>query len=67
MKLDKKFQTAKDIVIPKGTRVVYVSKMRQEVSNMASVMMSVGAHKHYDWLMHFDDALGSGLIEEIKG
>jgi hypothetical protein len=62
----KKFQTAKDIVIPKGTRVVYIGKMRQEITNVASVLMGVGKHAHFDWMMHFDDALEAGLIEEVE-
>jgi len=62
---EKKYQTAKDILIPKGTRVVRVSKMSQQVNNMATVLMGVGKNAHYDWLMYFEDAVATGMIEEV--
>jgi len=59
------YRTAKDIVIPAGTRVVYVRQMRHEVTEMAIAMVTLGDFRSFDWLMSFDDAIVAGLIEEI--
>jgi hypothetical protein len=60
-----KYRTTKDIVVPKGTHVVFVNHMRQDVVRAASAVVGVGKDMHYDWLMYFDDALESGLIEKV--
>ncbi|MET0651054.1 MAG: hypothetical protein ABWY63_00955 [Hyphomicrobiaceae bacterium] len=62
----RRFRTVKDILIPAGTRVVYIARMKQEVLRTAQVIVSAGPDKHYEWLMHWDDALENGLIEEVK-
>lgn len=64
-KATRQFQTAKPIIIPKGTKVVFVNKMHQSVVNMAQAVVGVGKDAHFDWLMYFDDALETGLIEEV--
>ena len=62
----RKFRTTKDILIPAGTNVVYVARMKQDVVRMAQAIVKAGPHQHYEWLMHFDDAVSRKLIEEIK-
>jgi len=61
-----KYQTTKDIFIPKGTSVVYVGRMRQEVERTAQAFIPAGPNMHYEWLMYFDDALKIGLIEKVE-
>lgn len=62
----RRFRTTKDIVVPKGSPVVYIGRMKQDVERMVQVIVKAGPHKHFDWLMHFDDALEAGLIEEVE-
>ena len=61
----KKYQFAKDVVIPRGTHVMYVKHMRQDVVAAATALVGIGKDMHFDWLMYFDDALEAGLIEEV--
>jgi hypothetical protein len=60
---NKQYKTVNDIVIPAGTRVVYVRHMHHEVEEtaLALVTLPVGS---YEWMMNFDDALSGGLIME---
>lgn len=66
MAVPRKYRTTRDIVVPKGSRVVYVGRMRKDMFRLATAMVRVDEDKLYEWLMQFDDALASGLIEEVK-
>ena len=61
---NRQYKTAVDIVIPAGTRVVYVRSMRQEVNEMAIAMVTLPDFRSFDWLMGFEDAMAAGLIQE---
>lgn len=61
----KKYRIAKDIVIRKGTRVTFVGKMKQDIREAVTAMVSVGNDMHFDWIMYREDALEAGLIEEV--
>ena len=60
-----RYRTARDIVVPKGQIVVFVSKMRKEIERTALAVVNAGPDTQYEWTMYFDDALRSGLIEEV--
>ena len=62
----KKYRTAKEIVIPKGHRVVFAGRMRQDLLEMVAAVVPVGPDMHFDWLMARTDALEAGLIEEVS-
>jgi hypothetical protein len=59
------YRTTRDIVIPKGTKIVVVTSMKQHIVHAAMAVIAVGKHAHFDWLMYVEDALKEGLIEEI--
>jgi hypothetical protein len=61
----KKYRIARDIVIRKGTRVTFIGKMKQDIREAVTAMVSVGNDMHFDWYMFRDDALEAGLIEEV--
>ena len=62
----KKYRTAKDIVIPKGHRVIFVGRMKHDILEAVHAVISAGPDKHFDWFMGRDDALEAGLIEESE-
>ena len=62
----KKYRVAKDIVIPKGHAVVFVSRMKHDIVEAVTALVSVGGDRHFDWYMYREDALDAGLIEEIE-
>ena len=61
----KKYRVAKDIVIRAGHKALFSSRMKQDIRDTIIVMVSLGHDRHFDWLMHRDDALAAGLIEEV--
>ena len=61
----KRYRTTKDILIPKGHRVVFASRMKQDLLEMVAAVVAVGPDMHFDWLMARTDALEAGLIEEV--
>ena len=61
-----KYRTTKDIIIPKGSNVIFVSRMKQEATRKAQALVNLGGGRIYDWMMDFDAALEAGLIEEVK-
>ena len=65
MAASKKYRVARDILIPKGHRVVFASRMKQDLLEMVAAVVPVGPDMHFDWLMARTDALEAGLIEEI--
>lgn len=64
--VSRKYRTTRDIVVPKGSRVVYVGRMKKDMSRLATALVRWDHDKVYEWIMHFDDALEAGLIEEVK-
>ena len=60
-----KYRIARDIMLPKGTTVVYVHKMRKDVERTALAIVRAGEDMHWEFQMFFDDALRAGLVEEI--
>ena len=60
-----KYQTTRDILVPKGTLVVYVHKMKKDVERVANAFVRAGPDMHYEWIMYFDDALRLGWIEKV--
>ena len=61
----KKYRVARDIVIPKGRSVQFIGRMKQDILEAVTVMVSLGNDRHFDWYMYRDDALAEGLIEEV--
>jgi hypothetical protein len=61
----KKYRVVKDIVIPKGHHVYFVSRMKHDILEAVTAMVPVGPDRHFDWYMFRDDALEAGLIEEV--
>lgn len=62
-----RYRTTRNIIVPAGTTVVYVSRMKKDVERVASAIVSAGPDMHYEWQMHFDDALELGWIERVDG
>lgn len=62
----RKFRTTRDIIVPKGSNVVYIGRMKQEVTRLAHAFVKAGPDIYYEFLMNFDDALELGWIEEIE-
>jgi hypothetical protein len=63
-KAEQKYRTTQDIIIPAGTIVARIPMLQKEVPNVATAVVSVGNHMHFDWIMWFDDAVKAGLIEK---
>jgi hypothetical protein len=61
-----RYRTTRDIVIPKGNIVVFVSRMKQDVARLALAIVSAGPDVHYEWSMNFDDALAAKWIEKVS-
>lgn len=61
-----KYRTTKDILVPKGTHVVFVSHQKQEVYRLAQALVRISEEAIYEWHMNFDDAVREGLIEKIE-
>ena len=62
----KSYRTAKDILLPKGNVVVYVHRMKKDVERTALAVVRAGEDMHWEFQMHWDDALRAGLIEEVS-
>jgi hypothetical protein len=62
----RKYRLARDVTLPKGNVVVYVSKMKKEVERVALAVISLGEDAHGEFSIYFDDALRLGLIEEVS-
>ena len=60
-----KYRTTRDILVPKGTRVIFINHIRQENYRLAQALVSPGPDLQYEWTMNFDDALREGLIEKV--
>ena len=60
-----RYRTTRDILVPKGTLVIFVSVMKQDIRRVAQALVKFGADAQYTWMMDFDDALDSKLIEKI--
>ena len=60
-----KYRTTKDIVVPKGTLVIFIAHMKQDIRRAAQALISHGKDRQYTWLMDFDEAIDSKLIEKI--
>lgn len=60
-----KYQTTRDILVPKGTAIVYIHKMKKDVERVASAFVRAGPDMHYEWHMYWDDALRLGWIEKV--
>ena len=56
MKRGNRFRTTKDILVPKGTSVIFVSYQKHEAYRQAQALVRVDADKLYQWNMDFDDA-----------
>ena len=66
MKRGNRFRTTKDILVPKGTSVIFISHQKHEAYRQAQALVRVDADKLYQWNMAFDDAIAAGLIEKIE-
>ena len=60
-----RYRIARDIIVPKGQIVVFVAKMKKDIERTALAVINAGPDMQYEWHMYFDDALRSGLIEEV--
>lgn len=58
------YRTTRDIIIPAGTPVTLVTRMKQDILRAAMSVVSVGNDMHFDWIMYFEDALELGYIEK---
>jgi hypothetical protein len=63
---DDRYRTTKDILVPKGTNVIYVSKQKQHSYRLARALIRISHDMIYEWQMDFDDALRARLIEKIE-
>jgi ABC-type molybdenum transport system ATPase subunit/photorepair protein PhrA len=61
-----RYRTTRDIVVPKGNNVIFVSHMRQDTYRLAHSIVRISPDMIYEWQMAFDDALASGLIEKVE-
>lgn len=61
-----KYRTTKDILVPKGTRVIFIGHIRHEAYRLAQALVGHGPDMQYEWQMSFDDALKAGLIEKVE-
>lgn len=61
-----KYRTTRDLTIPKGNNVVFVSHQRTEAYRLAHSIVRLNADMIYEWTMSFDDALAAGLIERVE-
>lgn len=61
-----RYRTTKPILIPSGTNVVLITRMKQDVERTAMAIVRAGPDMHFEWRMFIDDALKAGLIEEVK-
>ena len=59
------YRTTRDIVVPKGNRVIFVSHIRKEAYRLAQSLVSLKPDMLYTWEMDFEDALRAGLIEKV--
>lgn len=60
------YRTTQNIIIPKNTRVVFISHVRQEAYRLASALINLGPEIQYEWVMDFDTALAAGFIEKVE-
>jgi hypothetical protein len=60
-----RYRTTRHITVPEGTIVVFVKRMRKDVERVAQAFVKVSPDTHFEWQMHFDDALELGLIERV--
>ena len=60
-----KYRTTRDILIPKGTLIVYIHRMKKDVERVASAFVRAGPDRHYELTMFWDDALKANLIEKV--
>jgi hypothetical protein len=61
-----RYRTTRDILVPKGTNVVYISQQKQHTYRLAQALIRFSEDMIYEWQMNFDDALRAGLIEKIE-
>ena len=61
----KRYRLCRDLTIPKGNVVVYVSKMNKRVERVAMTIFRISEDVYGETHVYFDDALRSGLIEEV--
>ena len=61
-----KYRTTKDIIVPRGTRVIFIRHIKQEAYRLAQALVGHGPDMQSEWTMSFDDALKAGLIEKIE-
>jgi hypothetical protein len=62
----KVYRTAKDIVIPAGSEVtVEEQRTSKYVTPHASVLIEVDPDNTAEWLMDLDEAIETGLVEEV--
>ena len=62
----KRYRLCRDLTVPKGNTVVYVSKMKKDVERVAMAIFRISEDIHGEMHVYFDDALRAGLIEEIS-
>ena len=60
-----RYRTTRDILVPKGSRVIFIKHVKQEAYRLAQALVGHGPDMQYEWTMSFDDALKAGLIEKI--
>jgi hypothetical protein len=61
------YRLCKDVTIPKGNRVIFVSHQKVDAYRLAHSIVRVNPDMLFEWTMSFDDALACGLIEKIEG
>lgn len=61
-----KYRLTQDIVIPKGTRVIFIAHIRQEAYRQAQALISHSPYAQSEWQINFDEAIKAGLIEKVE-
>ena len=60
-----RYRTTKNILVPKGTRVIFISHIRQDAYRLAQALVNVNPDMQFEWTMNYDDAMTAGLIERV--
>lgn len=61
-----RYRTTRDILIPKGNHVIFISHIRQDAYRLAQSLVTLNADTQWTWEMDFDSAIKAGLIEKIN-
>ena len=61
-----KYRLTKDVLVPRGTRVIFISHIKQDAYRLAQALINIAPDMQYTWEMDFDSGLKAGLIEVVE-